>query len=92
MIIGGGETSNGIVMVVVRSVVVVVKVVVVVHGFVCVQVSVSVVAVGGTSEQQAEEMVWDAQVNRAVGVGFAGWLAEAVVVAARLLMDGLGPL
>ena len=55
--IGGGETSKGIFVVVVRSVAVVVTVVVSVHCLVFVDVMVIFVFVGPTRDEQAEDIV-----------------------------------
>lgn len=65
---GGGETRKGILVVVVWSVRVVVEVVVSVQVFVLVDVMVILVVVGPMIDEQAEEIVWEAQLVRAVGV------------------------
>ena len=87
---GGGDAVRGCVIVVSRSVVVVVRTLVTVQDFVC--VSVSVLVVGWTSDEQAEESVWAAQIDRAVGVGSAGWLTGMAGVKARLLIALVVPL
>ena len=78
MMNGGGDAVRGCEMVISHLVVVVARTVVIVHDFVC--VSVRVLVVGWTSEKQAEESVWCTQVDGAVGVGFAVWLAEMAVL------------
>lgn len=88
--IGGGETENGIFVVVVRSVTVVVMVVVSVHFLLLVDVRVIFVVVAPTMDEHAEDIVWDAQFVRAVGV--APWFAGVAEAAPRLLIVGAGPL
>ena len=87
---GGGETVRGRVIVVSWSTSVVVALVVVVHFTFLVRVVVVVVVERGTRDVQAQLMASAGQVERAVGVGFVGWLAG--VRGARLSTIGLGPL
>ena len=87
---GGGKTRKGIFVVVVWSVVVKMRVVVSVHFFVCTDTTVTFVVVAQTRDEQAEEIVWDEQVVRAVGV--TGCFAAVAEVAERLSIAEAGPL
>ena len=85
---GGGETSKGILVVTVASNVVVVTVVVSVHFLSLVDVMVVLVTVLPTRDEQAADIVGDAQSEMVV----AGLLSGVTEAGERLLTDGAGPL